>query len=335
MRLADLPTPSLIVDSDAFVHNVATMGRAWPGRSLRPHVKAFKSTALAKELAAAGHPSFCAATPREVLGLAGAGLGEDLLLANEVLDQVKLGAMAKCGARVTIAVDSMATVAAAAASGIREVLIDVDVGCLRCGCPPDQAGRVADRARAAGLGVRGVMGYEGHLMMEPDTTKSERVEAAMASLAQAHEAVGGEVVSGGGTGTYAVNRWVTEMQAGSYTLMDTDYGRLGLPFRQAVFLWCTVISVHRGSRGWAVTDGGLKALGMDHGNPTVLGGVVLYCSDEHTTFIAPPDGLLPRVGDRVRLVPAHLDPTVAYHERLYVVDGKDVVDTWDVDLRNW
>jgi D-threonine aldolase len=335
MRLADLPTPSLIVDTDAFAHNVAAMGAAWPGRRLRPHVKAFKSTALARELAAAGHSTFCAATPREVLGLAGAGLGEDLLLANEVLDPAKLGAMAECGARVTVAVDSEITVAAAAANGIREVLIDVDVGCLRCGCPPEQAGRLAEMARAAGLSVRGVMGYEGHLMMEPASTKPERVEAAMAVLVDAHEAVGGGVVSGGGTGTYAVNRWITELQAGSYTLMDTDYGRLGLPFRQAVSLWCTVVSVHPGADGWAVADGGLKALGMDHGNPTVLDGVLVYCSDEHTTFVAPPGGALPAVGDRVRILPAHLDPTVAYHERLYLVDGEDVVDTWPVDLRNW
>ncbi|MBA3282222.1 MAG: alanine racemase, partial [Acidimicrobiia bacterium] len=75
MNVHDLPTPALLVDADAFEHNVATMAQARPGDRLRPHVKAFKSTALARELEAAGHRTFCAATPREVLGLAAAGLG--------------------------------------------------------------------------------------------------------------------------------------------------------------------------------------------------------------------------------------------------------------------
>jgi len=335
MRLSDLPTPSLLVEAGAFAHNVAVMGEAWPGTTLRPHVKAFKSTSLARELAAAGHPTFCAATPREVLGLAAAGLGADLLLANEVLDDARLAAMASADARVTVAVDSEATIAAAARAGIGEVLIDVDVGCLRCGCDPSVAGRLAELARARGLHVRGVMGYEGQLMMEPGATKEERVAGAMHRLLGAHAEVGGDVVSGGGTGTYAVNRWVTELQAGSFTLMDTDYGRLGLPFRQALSLWCTVVSVHAGPSGWAVADGGLKALGMDHGNPSVVGHVLVYCSDEHSTFAATDGGMLPSVGDRVRLLPAHVDPTVAYHERMYVVDGEEVLDSWAIDLRNW
>lgn len=330
----DLPTPCLVVDRAVLDANVATMGAAWPGRRLRPHVKAFKSTALARHLAEAGHPAFCAATAREVLGLAAAGLGDDLLLANELLDPGRLAALARCGARVTVAVDSEATVDAAAAAGIAEVLVDVDVGTFRCGAAPGEAPNLAARARRAGLDVRGVMGYEGHLMMAPPAEKAAKVEAAMATLLAVHAEVGGDVVSGGGTGTWRANRWVTELQAGSFTLMDGDYGRAGLGFGQALHLWATVVSVS--SRGWAVADAGLKALGMDHGNPTVEGYEVLYCSDEHTTFL-PADGgdPLPAVGARVRMVPAHVDPTVAYHELLHVVEGDEVVAAWPVDLRGW
>ncbi len=334
MRVHDLPTPALIVDAAAFEANVATMSAALPGPRLRPHVKAFKSTALARRLADAGHAGFCCATVREVEGMAAAGLGDDLLLANEVIgaSAQRLGAVARAGrARVTAAVDSEETAAAAADAGVSEVLVDVNVGLRRCGCPPEDAGRIADLARSRGLEVRGVMGYEGHLMREPGTTKAERVQAAMETLLVAHRDVGGAVVSAGGTGTYDVNRWATEIQAGSYCLMDTEYVPHAPAFAPALFLWCTVISVH--PKGWAVLDGGLKCLGMDHGDPTVEGGTCWFVSDEHITFGT--DGRRVGVGDHVRVTPAHVDPTVAMHERMHVVDGDDVIDTWEVDLRNW
>jgi D-serine deaminase-like pyridoxal phosphate-dependent protein len=327
----ELPTPSLVVERSVFDANVAAMAAVHPGPALRPHVKAFKSTALAARLAAAGHHHFCAATIREMEGMAAAGLHTDLLLANEVLDATRLGALVDQGARVTVAVDSEQTVRAAAAGGVREVLVDVDVGLPRCGCPPEDAGRIADLARAAGLDVRGVMGYEGHLMMAPADTKAAAVEASMALLLAAHADVGGDVVSAGGTGTHAVNTWATEIQAGSYCLLDADYARLDAPFEIALTLLTTVIS--RNAKGWAVVDGGLKALGMDHGPPTWPDGDLFFCSDEHTT-LADPDGRL-RVGDRVRLQPGHLDPTVARHRRMWVVDGDTVVDCWPVDLRHW
>jgi D-serine deaminase-like pyridoxal phosphate-dependent protein len=335
MKVGDLPTPALVVDRGAFEHNVATMTAAWPGASLRPHVKAWKCTALASRLTANGHLGFCCATVREVEGMVAAGLGTDLLLANEVLGAgaKRVGDVVRGGARVTVAVDSDATVEAAAAGGVQEVLIDVMVGMPRCGCAPDDAGRLADLARAKGMTVRGVMGYEGHLMMEPAETKAEKVEAAMADLLAAHEAVGGDIVSGGGTGTYATNRWVNELQAGSFALMDTDYGKLGHPFRQALTVHASIISAN--AAGWAVADAGLKALAMDHGNPTVEGGRLWFVSDEHTVFGAADGHALPEVGERVRIVPSHVDPTVAKHERMHVVDGDDVVDTWDVDLRGW
>ena len=329
--LDQLPTPSLVVERGLFDANIAAMAAAWPGPSLRPHVKAFKSTAIAGILAEAGHEGFCAATVRELEGLAAAGLGRDLLLANEVLDASRLGRLVDSGSRVTVAVDSDATIAAAAAGGVTEVLVDVNVGLMRCGCDPADAGRLADAARAAGLEVRGVMGYEGHLMMADAGTKPAAVQASMELLVEAHAEVGGDVVSGGGTGTYAVNKWVTELQAGSYCLLDTDYARLDSPFEVAVSVLAAVISVTPGR--WAVADAGLKAFGMDHGPPSWPGGEIAFVSDEHTTLLDH-EGTL-AAGDRVRLLPGHLDPTVARHEWFWVVDGDDVVDCWPIDLRHW
>ncbi|MGQ0830234.1 MAG: alanine racemase [Microthrixaceae bacterium] len=334
MNVHDLATPALLVDIHAFDRNVATMADRWPGTSLRPHVKAFKSTALAARLAEAGHRGFCCATVREMLGMAAAGLGDDLLLANECLDLSRLTPVIQSGAaRVTVAVDSDETIDAAARAGIPEVLIDVDVGMPRCGCEPDDAGRLAELARAQGLVVRGVMGYEGHLMRKPGDTKADLVERSMALLLEAHAAVGGDVVSGGGTGTWEVNTWVSELQAGSYCLMDTEYTEHAGSFENALHMWATVISLS--PKGWGVLDAGLKAFAMDHGDPTVLEvGDCWFVSDEHLTF-GVREGASVKVGDKVRVLPAHVDPTVSQHERLHVVDGDEVVEVWDVDLRGW
>jgi D-serine deaminase-like pyridoxal phosphate-dependent protein len=329
--VAELWTPALVVDADVLQANLATMTSALPGSRLRPHVKAHKCSALARRQHELGHPGLTCATVREVERLAAAGLGEDLLLANEVVDAHRLGVLGeRYGARVTVAVDSEETVAAAANGGVAEVLVDVDVGLPRCGCRPEDAGRLADLARSRGLSVRGVMGYEGQVTVMPDREqRAAAVEEAMGKLLAAAEAVGGDVVSAGATVTWDLNTWATELQAGSYALMDTTFAPMAPAFRPALWVEATVVSV---SPGWAVADCGLKSLGMDHGDPTVEGGTVLFCSDEHVTFV-PDDGA--KVGDRVRVWPAHIDPTVAYHERLFLARAGQVVDVWDLDLRGW
>ena len=339
----DLPTPALVVDVDVLDANIDAMAAVRPGPALRPHVKAFKSTALARHVAErGGHRAFCCATLREVEGMVDAGLGDDLLLANETLDADRLRRLVDRGdARITGAVDSPETVEVAAAAGA-DVLVDVDVGLPRCGCRPEDAGRLADLARSRGLDVRGVMGYEGHVVGNPDRERRrEMVGASMELLRRAHDDVGGDITSAGGTGTYDLHDWAGEVQAGSYLLMDTHYARLGLPFGHALRLEVTVLSTSP-TKGWGVVDCGLKSLGMDHGNPTIPGWNVFFCSDEHTTFTplgvdegGSGDGGLPGVGDRLGVLPAHVDPTVAYHERLHLVRGEEVVDSWAVDLRGW
>lgn len=308
------------------------MAERLPGRTLRPHVKAHKCTALAAAQRAAGHDTFTCATPREIIGMAHAGLGDDLLLANETVDDERLRAMASLDAMVTVAIDSDSTLDAAARAGIRRVLIDVNVGLPRCGVSPDGAGALADRARAAGMEVRGVMGYEGHLMMVDDRDeRAASVARSMELLIRAHADVGGPIVSAGGTGTFDLHAdtGVNEVQAGSYALMDTHYARQGLPFEHALVVLGTVISV---GADWSVADVGLKSLGMDHGNPSVTGAAVWFCSDEHITYQADER---PAVGDRVAVLPAHVDPTMAMHDAAWLVRGDEVLDRWPIDLRGW
>jgi D-serine deaminase-like pyridoxal phosphate-dependent protein len=169
------------------------------------------------------------------------------------------------------------------------------------------------------------------MMVADRSERAERVAAAMQILVGAAAEVGGEVISAGGTGTFDLHQSseVTEVQAGSYALMDTHYGQLGLPFDQAVWVLGTVIS---SAGDHAVADVGLKALGMDHGNPSIDGARVWFCSDEHLTFAGDEP---PSVGERVRVTPAHVDPTMAMHEVAWLVRADEVVDRWDIDLRGW
>ena len=179
------------------------------------------------------------------------------------------------------------------------------------------------------------MGYEGHLMLlEDPADRLRQTERCMQLLLRAHADVGGEVISGGGTGTWLDNTWVTELQAGSYALMDSAYAAItDVPFEQAMTVLTTVVSV---SADWAVADAGLKAFGMDHGNPTIPGADVWFCSDEHTVFSMHDNAPLPSVGERIAMTPAHIDPTCALHERMHLVASDGVVsETWPIDLRGW
>lgn len=350
LPIHDLPTPALVVDAHALQRNLSAMASLHPGVRLRPHVKAHKCTDLATMQHDQGHIGFTCATVREVLGMAAVGLGDDLLLANEVIDPKRLAdlAHAQRHARITLAVDSELTIALAANAGIREVVIDVNVGLPRCGCAPDDAGRMADIARSHGLEVRGVMGYEGHLMAIDVVERTERVASAMHLLASAHQLVGGDIVTAGGTGTHHLHNTavgpVNEVQAGSYLLMDSHYTAAMEHAAGAVSLTqaCWVVgSVISSSATHAVADVGLKALAMDHGHPTLFGfdgspvhgGTELrawFYADEHVTF----SPSLP-VGSRVAVIPAHIDPTMAKHDQAWLSMGEQVIDQLAINLRHW
>jgi D-serine deaminase-like pyridoxal phosphate-dependent protein len=147
-----------------------------------------------------------------------------------------------------------------------------------------------------------------------------------------------DVVSAGGTGTYDVSGrfpGITEIQAGSYALMDSDYGEVGVPFEQAFWVIGTVIS--RPAPGGCVADCGHKAVTRDHALPAVAeipGARITALNDEHAVIALPADTAV-RIGDRVRLVPSHTDPTINLHDVFYAVEGERVVDVWPIAARGY
>lgn len=345
MKLSEVPTPALCVDVETLTRNVEAMAAFFRDRpcALRPHFKAHKTPAIATLQATAGCRGFTCATVGEAEVLARHGF-TDLLIANEVCDPAKIDRLRRLAEQVdlTIAVDSVAAVEIVDGC-TAGALVDVNVGLPRCGVDPEGAGAVARAVDGSSLRLRGVMGYEGHAMIVEDTGERAGVSSAsMNVLLEVADALRNDgfdipIVSAGGTGTYdttGTTPGVTELQAGSYALMDTEYAKLGLPFGEALRCVTTLLSA-QGTI--AVLDAGLKTLAVDHGNPLLADGVgaeVLFLSDEHTTLVTS-DAFLARVGDRLWLRPSHVDPTVNLHDRLYAISGEDIVDEWVVEARGY
>jgi D-serine deaminase-like pyridoxal phosphate-dependent protein len=349
MRLSELPTPALLVDVAAMERNIRRMADFFAGLTckLRPHFKAHKTPEIAvRQLAAGSCTGLTCATVGEAE--VASTFCDDILVANEVVDAARCDRLAGLArrVRVTVAVDSLValdrlSVAADRAGTKIGVLVDINVGMGRCGVAPgDEAVSLAKRVAVThGVWLRGVMGYEGHL--QPVLDRGERVarttEAMALLVGTAHrlreQGTRCDVVSAGGTGTYDITGLVpgiTEVQAGSYVLMDTDYARVGVPFEQALTVLGTVVS--RPAPDRCVADCGHKSMTKDHGLPLVRGvpgAEVVALNDEHATLRLPSDSTL-NVGDRIELVPSHVDPTLNLHDVIYGVQRGQVVGTWPI-----
>jgi D-serine deaminase-like pyridoxal phosphate-dependent protein len=354
MQSIEIPTPALVIDEPALERNIARMAAYFadgPCR-LRPHFKAHKTPEIARRQLGAGSAVglTCATiTEAEVA----ASVCDDLLIANEIVSPEKCARIAILarGRRVRVAVDSTTGLTRLAEAAVRTgvsigVLVDVNVGQNRCGVLPGRAAlELAERVHATpGVVLDGVMGYEGHV--QAVSGRKERESAAgtaMLSLVATAELIRGnglpcDIVSAGGTGTFDISSrvdGVTEIQAGSYALMDSDYGKLDLPFEQALFVLATVISRPTAER--IILDCGHKACAKDHGLPTIVGmtaTVVVGLNDEHATVTVPATAAL-SVGDRVRVCPSHIDPTMNLHDEVFAVNGDEVVGVWPITARGY
>ena len=351
--LARLPTPCLVVDLAAADRNIARAADFYSrGRvKLRPHFKAHKCTRLLRrQLEAGGCVGATCATAAEADLLAREGFA-DILVANEVVDPTGLRLLARAASRsrLGVAVDSLAHLAPLAACAAEHhvdfgVLIEIDVGMGRCGLPfgSDQllpiARAIADSGRLQFLGLQG---YEGHAVHRTDRALRQLMvwqaaQALRAERARLEDAgIGCSIVSGGGTGTWDLAAetgvW-TDIQAGSYVLMDAEYGGLHLGFEPALYCAATVIS--RRSPEAAVLNVGLKELTVEAGMPRpVRAGLrVLGLADEHARLAVDIHTAL-EIGETVLLIPAHIDPAINLHPALVVWEGGDQLTLWPVDGR--
>lgn len=339
-----LSTPGLIVDLDVFSANVAAMEAMLrgTGKTLRPHVKTHRTPELARRQLGGASIGLTCATVGEAEAMVAAGM-DDVLLANEVVDPRKIARLVALTsrARIGVVVDDPEPVAALSREAVRagaivDVLIDVDILLHRCGvASAPEAVRLADAVdRAAGLRLRGIMGYEGRIRRS-DGDREGKIARAYATLADARAALVDagfpvEVVSAAGTSTLAeaiADPAITEVQAGVYALMEPSRVEPALPFRCAVAVRGTVISRHPGR---IVLDIGRRVVGMEYGPPVPIGFAAtdLWISDEHATVEM--DDPLPALGSVLDFAPGQIRTTFNLHDHVWVSRGGRLVDRWPI-----
>ena len=360
MREDEVDTPALLIDLDAFEYNLDTMAAklAPTGAKLRAHAKTHKSTVIAHLQIARGAVGQCVQKVAEAEALAWGGV-PDILVSNEIVGASKLARLAALAriAKVAVCADDAAQVAmievAAADAGVRlPVLVEIDVGAGRCGIAPgpDAVALAQKIAASRHLVFGGLQAYHGSAQHK--RTIEERmkmiggaVEASRRTVEQLRQqGLDCPIVGGAGTGTFeieSVSGVYTEMQAGSYVFMDADYARnmdpAGKPistFKHSLFVLASVMSVP--SKSVAVVDAGHKAVSVDSGMPVVWQRPEIRyvsASDEHGKMEVGSETAAPKLGEKLRLVPGHCDPTVDRYDWYVGVRKGRVECVWPVSAR--
>ena len=362
MDEADIQTPCLILDLDALERNITKMGDYAKAHGMRHrvHGKMHKSVDVAKlQEKLGGAVGVCCQKVSEAEVFVRGGI-KDVLVSNQVRDPLKIDRLAqlpKLGSRIIVCVDDIANVTDLSAAAVRhgtelEVFIEIDCGAGRCGVTTTEAVVAIAKAvdAAPGLKFTGIQAYQGAMQhMDKYEDRKAKLDTAIAMVKDAVEGLKAaglepELVSGGGTGSYYFesNSGVyNELQCGSYAFMDADYGRIldkdghridQGEWENAFFILTQVMSHVKADK--AVCDAGLKAQSVDSGLPVVYGRTdvkYIKCSDEHGV-IEDPAGVL-RVGDKLKLVPGHCDPTANVHDWYVGVRGGKVEVVWPVSAR--
>jgi D-serine deaminase-like pyridoxal phosphate-dependent protein len=338
----EIDTPALLLDLDAMERNLTKMARFFGGgpTQLRPHYKNHKCPTLARRQIDAGAVGMTCATLAEAEVLVSNGM-TDIVISSELAGDRKIARFVElaCQADVKAVVDNPKAAAALGAAGRAKgrslsVLVNVNVGQNRTGAKPGAPVLVlARQAQAEGMLLRGLMGYEGHVAhMLEGPEKEAAYDLAMGTLMKCRclleeNGIPVEIVSTGGTGTHRLTPrfpGITEFQAGSYLVMDTDYARTCKDFEPALTVLGTVISKTEGER--IVVDVGLKSISGEHGLPVVKaheGLRLRKLNAEHGIIDVLNSSVPLDVGDTIEIWAHYSDATVNLHERMYGIrDGK-------------
>ena len=355
-KIHDLPTPCLVMDLDRFESNLNKMMRFAQERgiAMRPHAKTHKCANIARRQIEKGAIGICVATIAEAEMMVRAGI-RGLLITGEMVGEPKVSRLVRLISNAPdtmVVVDNVLNVEelqhAASAAGVHmTVLIDLDIGQNRTGTQPGEpALRVAESiARSKNLRLKGICAYAGHSAHVVGF--EERRASSRQALAQAirtrdlllQNGHNVEILSGASTGTYNIDSYIdgmTEMQSGSFVFMDVEYRKIGgssgavyEDFAPALCVLSTV--VHR-SGNKAIVDAGLKAFSTDRPfgpEPLDLSGVKFeFAGDEHGRLVL--SDAVVRLGDRLRFIIPHCDPTVNLYDRFFCVRGETVEDEWPI-----
>jgi D-serine deaminase-like pyridoxal phosphate-dependent protein len=354
--LSRLDTPSMLVDLRAMERNIARFMRRFHGSSVRvrPHAKTVKSPVLARLLIDAGARGMCVAKLSEAEVLAEGGI-DDLLITTEIVGERKLERLVRLLAahpEVKLVIDDAGAASALNAALRRTqltatVLIDVDVGQRRTGVLPGAPALALARHSAGleSLKLVGLQGYEGHLQQLADANDREaRCRAALGLLVDTAQQLRDagfaiDIVTTGGTGTAEIcaqHPGITEIQPGSFVFMDSTYRKIvGAEYDCALTISSTVLSRPRACE--AVIDAGLKSLSTDSGfaEPKTQPRLRYRpAGDEHGILSwDPADGIELAIGDRLELIPSHIDTTINLHDVYYAHRDDRIEAIWPVSAR--
>ena len=356
-RLEQVDTPALILELDAFEHNLRTLADMARGRvRVRAHAKTSKSAEVSRRQMALGAVGVCCQKVAEAEAMVEGGI-PDVLVSNEVVGAAKIERLAQLAqrAKVGVCVDDAGNVkdleAAARAAGAKlDVYVELEVGMGRCGVAPGEPALALARAAAACANLRfaGLQAYNGraqHVRSNADRRALIGKAAAAVRMTRELLEISGipcPIVTGAGSGTFMFEvesgAW-DEIQPGSYAFMDADYAKnewaAPLPrFEHALFVLATVMS--RAQPGRAIVDAGLKASSVDSGMPAVwqrAGLSYALASDEHGFIDIAPGAAAPALGDKLLLVPGHCDPTINLYDWYVCVRGGVVETLWPITAR--
>ncbi len=349
-----IDTPCLIVDMDLVDKNLNTLFSKFNGRgvNVRPHLKTVKSPEFAKLLIREGAIGVCVAKVAEAEVMADAGI-EDILITTEIVGAPKLARLAKLISshqQVKVVVDSKFGVegmqqVASQADVKLDVLIELNVGQNRAGVEPGEPALALanEIVKHKNLNLIGVQGYEGHLQLLTDEDERQRLcSDAMKKLLQTVALLRDNshpisIITTGGTGTseYCADAGANEVQPGSFIFMDGAYRRaIGNRYDNALTLIATVISKPASNR--CVIDAGVKSLSTDSGNAELkASSQITYrpAGDEHGILESATDSISLNIGDRVELIPSHIDTTVNLHDFYYCHRGGTIENIWRLAAR--